>query len=399
MLATSRNLLLGAALLALLLVISSRITAEPIVRHPDFLAYWSAAYLLADSQDAHDRTLLLAVEQEHTGWQKEYAVFVWNPPWLLALLLPLAWLPYFQAVWFWMLLNIVLFFVASVLLWVTLAQTEAARRLGWLGTPITFFFAPTLLTLVMGQINTLVLVGLAAFFYFYKREQLGWAGMALALTTVKPHLVYLTLPLIVWLTWQRRQWRVWLGFAALLLGLTTVVLLFRPTFLSEYAMGVGNGRLLTYNSPTIGGILHSFLGWQWAKLIGIVLLPLGLWFLGKWGDQMADADLIGWSLLLSVSSAPFGWSYDQIVLLFPLFQIVLWIGEGRLRSKRAGYLLLLLLVGINLLTYYLRLQNVHEVYYFWVPLSLLLLYSWAYQGRNDISLEQTSSLPQQILQK
>lgn len=368
---------LGAITAVLLTLVwgSSRITAEPLARG-DFFAYWSAAYLLSAGQNFHDEAALLAVEQAYTGWDAPFVVRVWNPPWLLALLLPLSFLPFSQAAWFWLLFNILLFFTGSVLLWLTLAETAVMRRFSWIAALITFFFSPTLLALIMLQVSPLVFFGLAAFYHFYKRKQLLWAGAALALTLVKPHLVYLTLPLLLWLTWRRGQLRLWWGTVAVLVGLTAVIFLFRPTFLLEYGMGVGNGRLLDYSSPTIGGIIHFVWGWQWAKFLGIALLPLLLWLAHRQSNRINDATLISFTLLLSIATAPFGWSYDQIVLLFPIFQLVLWSSEGHMRSKLAAGFMLLALLGLNLLSYALRLQNVHEVYYFWLPLSLLLLYSW-----------------------
>lgn len=377
-----RNLLLATAVLLALVWGSSRITAKPIARG-DFFAYWSAAYLLSAGQNFHDETLLLETERAFTGWDEPFVVRVWNPPWLLALMLPLSFLPFAQAAWFWLLFNILLFFVGSVLLWTTLAETAVMRRFGWVAALITFFFSPTLLALIMGQVSPLVFFGLALFYYFYKRDELLWAGAALALTLVKPHLVYLTLPLLLWLTWQRGQLRLWWGTVLVLVGLTAVTFFFRPTFLLEYGMGVGNGRLLDYSPPTLGGIIHFVWGWQWAKFLGLGLLPLLLWLFHRQGSQVADANLISLTLLLSIVSAPFGWSYDQIVLLFPLLQLILWIFEGRIRSRLVAALLLLALIGLNLLSYALRLQSVHEVYYFWLPLSLLLLYSWGILAKNE----------------
>jgi len=88
----------------------------------------------------------------------------------------------------------------------------------WIPLVTIFGFSMTLLSLIFGQVNTLVVLGLALFTYFSELRRDYAAGASLALTTIKPHLVLLTLPLLIIDIVRRRQWRVFIGFVGVLAG-------------------------------------------------------------------------------------------------------------------------------------------------------------------------------------
>ncbi len=344
----------------------------------DFRAYWSAAKLLAQSENFANESLLLQTEQEHTQWRQEWAVATWNPPWLLALLLPYSLVSFGRAAWLWLLTNIVLVFTGSVFAWQTLAGQSGNQQRSHLAPIIGLLFLPTMLALWMGQVNTLVFMGLASFLFFFNREQFFVAGLCLVLTLVKPHLVYLTLPIIfLHLLWTRRDFRALAGLSVGLVALTAVVFALRPSFITDYTQTVSQGSLLNWETPTLGGILAASFGWQWIKLMGVVILPLTVWL---WWHNREHIDLNTWvpaTVLLSVITAPFGWAYDVIVLLLPLLQIFIWIAEGRF-SRWEAFAWATLLIGINLGAIYQRTFEISEVQTYWVPIALAITYFLAY---------------------
>jgi len=373
-----KALVVVLALVLLTLVIAGPIPVPPSIGRGDFRAYWSAAYLLANSQNFADPDLLLAAEQAHTAWQQDFAVITWNPPWLLALLLPYAVAPFTRATWLWLLTNIVLIFTGSVWVWLASTWGKDAQRMAWVAPLIAFVYSPALITLLMGQVSSLVFFGLAAFLYLEARNSRWLAGASLALPLVKPHLVYITLPIILLQATFKRQWSLLLGLATTLLGLTLLVFLLRPAFLADYARTVGGGSLLNWETPTLGGILAATWGWQGIKLMGIVLLPLAvaLWWRGR--QAISTRTLVDVTLLLSVITAPFGWGYDAVVLLIPLLQIIVWLVEGRFgRIESVGLVTALLL--INAISFYQRSITINELYYFWLPLAIAAIYLYARQ--------------------
>jgi len=75
-------------------------------------------------------------------------------------------------------------------------------------------FGATLQTIIIGQIVGLVLVGLVLGVKGLQSGWHGWAGVVLLLTTIKPHLTYLVLLLIVVWSLRHRRWQVLGGMLA-----------------------------------------------------------------------------------------------------------------------------------------------------------------------------------------
>ncbi len=351
----------------------------------DFRAYWSAAHLLAQSENFADAEQLLWVEQQQTEWQEDFAVISWNPPWLLALLLPYTAVSFERATWLWLLTNIAIVFTGSVLVWKTLSVQDSSQRWSHLAPFVGLLFLPTMITLLMGQVNTLVFLGLAAFLFFANRDQLFIAGLFLVLTLVKPHLVYLTLPVIfLHMLWTRRDYRVLTGLIVAIVTLTTVVFVLRPSFLTDYTQAVSQGNLLAWETPTLGGVLAFSFGWQWAKLMGIIILPLTIWLWWRYRDKFELSIWVQGTVLISVITAPFGWGYDVIVLLLPLLQIVIWITEGRY-SRLEAFGWAILLIGINFGAIYQRTLGINELQTYWVPIAFGITYFFAYHRLKEPS--------------
>ena len=339
----------------------------------DFTAYWSAAYLLAHGQNFSDSALLLETERTLAGFDLEFTVKTWNPPWLLPLLIPYTGFAFSRAVWLWLLTNIVLIFTGAVITWLACARDTAVKKQAWLAPIIAFLFAPTLTALYMGQVNTLVFFGLALTLWGLVKERQVLAGLGLSLTMVKPHLVYLTVSVLLLRALYYRQWRFLAGFGGSLLVLTGITFLLRPTFVREYLTSAAGGGLLQWATPTLGGFLGSALGWHWAILMGVLVLPLVI--IGWWWqrDRIPVIELLQMTLLISVITAPFGWGYDAIVLLIPMIQIFVWVFEKAFsRIMSVGFVVALL--AIDVLIFYHRTVMVSEVEVFWVPIAIAVLY-------------------------
>jgi hypothetical protein len=367
-------LLIVLAALMLLVLATSIIPFTAPASYGDFQAYWSASYLLAHGRDFTHLDLLLQVEQMKTGWTHDFVMATWNPPWLLVLLIPYTWLPFRQAAWLWLFTNIGLIFAASLLGWRVFHGPGRRVKYDWIALLLAFLFVPTLLALFVGQVNTLVYFGLAGFLFFYKKDRPFTAGAVLALTLVKPHLVYVTLPIVLLIAARERQWRVWWGLGSVVLLLTGIALGLRPMFVLDYGRSITTGNLLNWQTPTIGGVLTLWWGWDWSKWIGAAVLPLAIAF---WYWRPDWATFLTWfnsTLLISVISAPFGWGYDAIVLLLPILQMTFWAVTGHLgRLKAVSFFVFLL--AADILLFRQRLQGINEVYYFWLPLAVAVLYA------------------------
>lgn len=363
----------------------------------DFQVYWAAAHLLSQSENFSDPEALFQLQHELTGWDEDTAQsrMSWNPPWLLAFFLPLTWLSFERASWVWFINNILMVLGSVVLLWQLYAQKVKRQLWVWLGILLAFFFIPTLTTLFIGQISTLVLFGLVGFWYCWCR---GWAvpaGIFLALTTVKPHLVYLALPiLLLELLWQR-QWRLLVSFALTLSLATLVVFALRPTFVGEYLATFLWGNLSQRTVPTLGFALYQLTGRSQFRFMGLLILPIVLLVWGR-GRQRGATNWQVWLpilVILSVISAPFGWSFDQIVLLVAVQPILVWLVAGELGKVPAGIILLFYLT-INALAFHQRLQGVRDDAFFWFPIAIGSLYLLSVAQRSRLlRLQKPSAIP------
>ena len=339
----------------------------------DFIGYWSAAHLLAHAQNFNDSDLLLTTQQTVVGWNGGLVVRTWNPPWLLPLLFPYIIFPFTRAAWLWLITNIFMIFVSAILAWQAMAKTKSGRNRAWVAPVIAIIFAPTLTALYMGQVNTFVLLGLALTLFFQHKNRDGLAGMGLALAMVKPHLVYITVPIILLNSLANKQWRLIIGFLGSLLLLTGITFVQRPTFIFEYLSGVNEGNLFDWLTPTLGDFINVTLGWPHADLMGIILLPLMClwWWLNR--KKIHFSELLQITLIVSVITAPFGWGYDAIVLLIPILQIVIWAFET-IQSKWIQISLIIGLILLDGFAFYHRTVMQNEVEVFWIPIAIGVLY-------------------------
>lgn len=359
----------------------------------DFQVYWSASHLLAQGENFSDPSRLLAVQQQLSGWDDTENVLVtWNPPWLLVWLIPLTFIPFDRASWLWFLINLTFLFTSTTLLWSLYARTPKIRRKSWLGITLAMLFVPTITTLLVGQITTLVLLGMAGFLYFEQRNSFVTAGLFLSLASIKPHLIYVILPTILLSALIYKQWRTIIGFLLPIISGTVVAFLLRPTFLAEYTLLMGSGKVLKYTPPTLSSTISTWLDWPWFKWIGIGILLLfliGWWFYWRGIKWM---DLTAVSLLISVVTAPYGWSFDVIILLIPLLQCFVWVLEKRVSLSVTIFIGLIYILANGILLYQ-RSLGVSEEAFFWFPLVLAGLYVWCWRVRNPILEDVTTGLP------
>src|SRR5262245_17324 len=149
----------------------------------DFVAFWSSAVLFADGHNPYDPALLLPLQHE-AGFHIGYAITIFNPPWVLPILAPLAALPVKAAFAMWFGVQLALVLVAGKWLWLALGGRPDRE---WIALGLTVAFVPTFLLLTGGQLTGLALFGFAGFLRFRPTSPT-LAGVLGALTAVKPHL-------------------------------------------------------------------------------------------------------------------------------------------------------------------------------------------------------------------
>lgn len=361
--------------LVILLVLPTSLPAQ--IGVIDFRPYWSSSFLLARGEDFSDPSNLDAVERDLTGWDEPYTMYAWFAPTGNLVLLPYTLFPFACAAYLWLITNITVVFFSATLLWSTKKTTV------WIPLAAAFGFSMTLISIYYGQVNTLVVLGLALYLFFKKSSRDVVAGASLVLTTIKPHLVILTLPLLILDIVWRRQWRVFAGFVCTLVACVLVLYTIYPLWVVSFWQVVTSGMSSFRETPTIPGLLvHA--GNSDGKLLWMAGLFLAIIVWWKLKERLNQRVLVDVSILTGMLISPIGWSYDQIVLLIPLLHVLEWMIDGLL-TKKESIAVALMLIITNFISFYERTLSVSEVWFFWIPLAAIIIYGFAWrQAQNRV---------------
>jgi hypothetical protein len=337
----------------------------------DFRPYWSSSFLLAHRQDFGDLSQLDAIERSLTGWREPYTMYAWFAPTGNLILLPYTLFSFPRAAYYWFITNIIVVFSSAVLLWHNIKVRP------WVPVVIIFCLYSTLDSLYVGQVNTLVLLGLALFLFFIEKQYEFAAGASLVLTTIKPHLVIIALPLSILNIIWRKQWSALAGFISTLILCFLLLFILYPSWPISFWQVVTSGMSGFRESPTIPGLLvHAGQGYgRWLWIPGLFLAILFWWRRKNGIDQRILIDL---SILLGIIVSPIGWSYDQIVLIIPLLHLVEWMMSNLLAHKTTITIAWILLVA-NLLSFYEHTFSISDVWFFWIPFIVIFVYVIAWK--------------------
>ncbi len=337
------------------------------------MIYWAATYLVRNGENPYDLDLIQAVQQAQPHTKPEVATIAWNPPFMFLFLLPFAWLPFLAAKFAWLVTSLLLVITGASMLADVYLKTASPRiRLAFLALAVAF---PAVMTgLYMGQVTFLVFWGMVACLFLLKRDRWFWAGAALILTSIKPHIVVLpVLYILIYMT-RQRKFNGWIGaLTAGIVGLIILLtlspdLIFNPIGETSVASGL-------WATSTIGGLM-SYLGiTEAARFLIALLLPLPF-LLAKSPEKYSPEFSVAVLTLITVPTTFYGWSYDQTILLIPIAQIFGWLAYSEHRVGIAA-----LIAGAILLNYYQRILPFNEVYYVWVPLVWALIFAATWRSK------------------
>jgi Glycosyltransferase family 87 len=334
-----------------------------IVVMDDFIAYWAAGRLQWTGQNPYSFELFSKL-QESIGWQERPHVMLY-PPWAFLLLVPLGIADYASARLFWLLLNLILLTITSSLLWKFYAGPP---RLLWVAWGLAFLFYPSLYLLRIGQMSLVVLFGLVTFLVLHQQGRHWWAGCALFLAAIKPHLAYLFwIALILWIV-QQRHWRILTGLALMLLLATVIPMTLNANLIVQASAVWQHAQtpVFEYNTPTLGTMLRKLFDSErrWANFVPMSLAIA--WLLWHWRNQHRqwnwgrEAPML---LAVSVWTCFYSWVNDLILLLPVLIQsaIVLHRQPQRLRLIGAACF-----CTLNLLCLAMNLLAAPDLAYVWL---------------------------------
>ena len=219
-------------------------------------------------------------------------------------------------------------------------------------------FPPTLFLMIFGQIGGVCLFGVAGFLYWHERNRPVPAGMCVALTAIKPHLLFaFGLFLILEAIVSRRTRIAVLAGIATLAVAGAVAAWINPNVYPDYMTALtaqpGTAGYVTvreWRLPILGFWLRMWIDPQrfWIQCIPMAVVAASVPFIW-WRTRKCFTwpRITPMLVLLSLLAAPYGgWLFDLVLLLVPLCHAASAI-ETRLGS-RAFNRVLAGFVAINL---------------------------------------------------
>lgn len=287
----------------------------------DLRTYYTAGYMLRTGQTSllYDLPAEKLLQNQLIAPMPGALAF-FAPPFAALPFVPLSLLPYHDAFWLLLVLNLALLLLAA---WVMRPHLDAlAAR--WPPLPFLLFltFIPAGLTLVMGQLSILMLLFFCASFALLQHSRPTLGGLVLSLALIKFQLV---LPVaLLFLLW--RQWRFLLGFltgsslltalAILLVGVRDFQLYLRSVIAPSGpldAVSRGTMNIAIDRMPNLYGLLATVTGHHPLSLALALAACLGL--IAWAAFRRASLPL---ALLISMGAGLYLFPCDLTLLLLPI---------------------------------------------------------------------------------
>jgi len=272
----------------------------------DFICYWSSARLLRAHANPYATQAILGLENAAGGAYHEPFIMR-NPPWALFLIAPLGLFSAPVAGFLWLVA-----LIGAALVSVRLLRGETGKP-----PLVVYLFAPILGCAMAGQTSIFLLLGIALFFHFHERQPF-WAGVALVLPAMKPHLFLLLWPVLLVHSWRTKEFRALAGLAAGLGAAMGVALLFDPHVWTHYMAAMRAEHIEGQYLPNIPCSLRALVPGRpaWVQgvpaLLGLLLSARFYWRRrNQWNWRREGAQL----LAISAAVSPYSWPFDQLLYL------------------------------------------------------------------------------------
>lgn len=296
-------------------------------------------------------------------------MMMWNPPATLGIVQVLGIFPYNVSRLIWLIVSVTIIVAVGEMTWKLFGGRAESRWIAWI---LMLTFGPVIQMLKLGQIVPLMMLGVVGFLFFLKRQNLPVAGLALSLTLVKPHTLYLIwMALLFWSLWERK-WLVWIGVAAGVLVPLAVACIVNPLVIQQYLYALETSPPAQWVTATLGSQLRVMFGPEkfWLQFLPSIaggVMFSGYFFLRRTGwNWLEETPVV---LLASVATAAYGWVFDLPVCAVALIALVAQT-SGRPKST-----LTWVLFGVYVvLSLGLALGGRPQDFYWWAGTVLLVLF-------------------------
>lgn len=367
-------------------VVARNMLTEPYPGHNDFLSRWEGARSFwVDGLNPYGEQASLNIQKEIYGRPVEadedpgyfaYPMYTALLVWLLVYM-DYAWA---SAIWMVLLAACLL---ASLFLLLDLYRWRVKSWLLAILCIWVLLFYYSARGLILGQVGVVVYFLELVTLWALVKKQDGLAGVALAISTIKPQMGFLIVPFFLLWALRYRRWRFVVFFSGtmlLLLGISFVLL---PSWLSDWLRQLGNYTSYTAFGSPVWIITNYYLGLgNWAEivvsgLIALAMLVAWYWLLRGHPEQFLWATAL--TLTVTHLIAPRTATPHYVVFIIPLmFYFAAIVKRNR---RRGGLWVVLILAGLIILPWAHFLLTVieqfeHASIYLPLPFAMFFLLWW-----------------------
>lgn len=339
----------------------------------DFIEYWSAGQLLLEGANPYDPEALLLL-QRAIGREEPRPLLMYNPPWVLPMILLFALLPYSVGRFLWFSFHSVVLLLCASLIW---RLYGGVWKRVWISWVLIFTFFPTFELLLAGQIGAFILLGVVLFLYFEHRGMGVAAGISTLFVAVKPQVCYLFWFVLLLWCFRYKKWSVLLSCFLVFLAALAISLVFNPQVFNQYLYMVVNHPPVEWITPTLGAALRLLWGAEKFGLQFVSVVLGGGWLVYRWYHHRLDwnwKEEMPGLLFVSILTSPYVWTHDYIVVILPVIYAFIIVRSGLQQVSRRFLISYMLINGS---AWGLRAVFVPGVSWFiWFPPVLALWYLW-----------------------
>jgi Glycosyltransferase family 87 len=287
----------------------------------DFVFYWMAGHLLVHGSDPYSEQPLPSAQVSNAHTEK--AIILYNAPNALWLLVPLGFMSERAANIFWIFI-VVATVVVSIRLIPVLNREQADRGLHI----AAYGFAPVLLCITAGQMSCFLLLAMMLFLLLHKQQPF-WAGIALSICMVKPHvLVPFGIAVGLWIIHDRKYLTA-LGFVLGCAVSSAVPIAFRPSIWRDYFSMMLGKHIEQQFWPTPSMLFRILIHPSsiWLQSVPVVVAAgWATWYYLRHRRNWTWTGPEGYLLcLVSLFVAPRAWVTDEVLAL-PALAFLLYSG-------------------------------------------------------------------------
>ena len=377
----------GIAVVLILLLLAGDVLlthnslTAPYPGHNDFMSRWEGARSFwIDGLNPYGEAASLNIQERILGRpaaENEDPGYFAYPFYTVLLVWPLVYIDYTWASAIWMVLleaGLIasLFFLFDIFQW-----RPRPWLLGLLLLWTLIFYYPAR-GLIFGQPGLLVYFFEVLTIWALRRRYDSWAGVALALSTIKPQMGFLLLPFLLLWGIQQRRWRfvaVFVAFFGLLLALS---FLMQPTWLSDWLAQVSIYSSYTALGSPVWIVMQYYLGLgtagEWALNLVFYSLLLWAWYrILIQGNQERFLWVVALTLTVTHLVAPRTATPHYVVFILPLmFYFSIWPGRRRNLWIALSLLALLILPWLHFIAT-VQGEFEHPAVYLPLPFAMILL--------------------------